>query len=501
MRRSWFHFALVSASALLAAGSAAAFGAVITVNTLDPLRAPADDGWCTLYEAVASANTDAASGGLAGECPAGSGDDAIVFSAAIPATYVLDFGALVVTDGLAIAGPGADLLTLNAQGLDRIFIYSPTDVLAAPTFELSGLTLTGGWAVGDYNGFGPGSGGALLAQNGQVHLHDLVLRANLAQDQGAGVYASSELTVERATFDGNANLGPVLLGGGGGAISHNSGGDLTIRDSTFVDNSALADSPSGALFDPHGGAVNALAFGTVTIERSTFVGNRASGAGGAIGIGLHRTYSTALTTVLRFLTVVDNEADTDGDGIGGNPGVYTGGSGGGIFIADSPGTATLEGSIVAGNLDSGPDKAPDLDGFDFVSLGHNLVGVRRGNAAPTFPVGQPNGNDDWVGSLAAPLAHGLLALAANGGPTETRLPDLAAGPSLAIDHGSCPAETADQRGYLNPATGSRAVDEPSVADADDGCDIGAVELGASLPNIFNDGFESQDTSQWSVTVP
>ncbi len=386
---------------LAGSGGGAASATVLTVNTVDPGLAAADDGWCTLYEAVASANTDTGSGALAGECASGLGDDTIAFAVATPATYVLNFGPLVVTAGLVIAGPGADLLTLNAQGLNRIFVYSPTDILAAPTFEVSGLTFTGGWALGDYNGFGPGSGGALLAQNGQVYLHDLVLRGNLALDQGAGVYATATLNVERATFAGNVNTGPVIFGGGGAAISHNSGGDLTIRDSSFVDNSALASDPAGALFDPHGGAVNALTFGIVTIERSTFVGNRASGAGGAIGIGLHRTYPTALTTVLRFLTVVDNEADSDGDGIGGNPGVYTGGSGGGIFVADSLGTTTIEGSIVAGNLDSGPDKAPDLDGFDFLSLGHNLVGIRRGNAASTFPAGQPNGNDDWVGTIGA----------------------------------------------------------------------------------------------------
>jgi hypothetical protein len=490
-----------AAGGLLVSGNSPAGAATIEVNTFDFSLAAGDDGWCTLYEAVASANSDSASGALPGECGAGAGDDTVVFSAATPASYFLNFGPLVVTAGLTIVGPGADELTLDAQGFHRIFVYSPTDILAAPTFDLGGMTLTGGWAVGDHNGFGLGSGGALLTQYGFTLLHDLVVRDNLAQDQGAGVYSSSQLTVERSTFDGNSNLGPILFAGGGGAISHNSGYDLTIRDSTFVGNLALTDNPAGALFDPHGGAVLALCFGTITIERSTFVGNRARGAGGAISIGVHRTYPTAHTAVLRFLTVVGNEADTDGDGIGGNPGVYTGGSGGGIFVTDTPGTTSLESSIVAGNIDSGPDKSPDLDGLDFVSLGHNLVGVRRGNGSAAFPAGQPNGNDDWVGTSGSPLAHGLLALGANGGATPTRLPDLAAGPSLAIDHGSCPGESADQRGYSSPGGGGRAVDEPTVVDADDGCDIGAVELGAAAPELFRDGFESQDTSQWSLSLP
>ena len=149
------------------------------------------------------------------------------------------------------------------------------------------MTLTGGWAVGDYNGFGLGSGGALLTQYGSTLLHDLVVRDNLAQDQGAGVYSASRLPVERSPFDGHSTLGPILF------------------------------------------------------------------------------------------------------------------SGGGIFVTDTPWTTTLEGSIVAGNLDSGPDEAPDLDGLDFVSLSHNLVGVRRGNGASALPAGQPNASDDWVGTLVS----------------------------------------------------------------------------------------------------
>jgi hypothetical protein len=49
----------------------------------------------------------------------------------------------------------------------------------------------------------------------------------------------------------------------------------------------------------------------------------------------------------------------------------------------------------------------------------------------------------------------------------------------------------------------RVVDDPTVPDAADGCDIGATERGgvdiAGL--IFRDDFESGDTSRWSTTEP
>ena len=51
----------------------------ITVNTLDDVVA--NDGRCSLREAVIGANNNVASGGLAGECPAGSGADTILLPA------------------------------------------------------------------------------------------------------------------------------------------------------------------------------------------------------------------------------------------------------------------------------------------------------------------------------------------------------------------------------------------------------------------------------------
>ena len=55
-----------------------AYAATITVNsTADVI---ANDGECTLREAITAANTDMVSGAMAGECAAGSGADTIVFS-------------------------------------------------------------------------------------------------------------------------------------------------------------------------------------------------------------------------------------------------------------------------------------------------------------------------------------------------------------------------------------------------------------------------------------
>src|SRR5262249_32830332 len=68
LRRSTLGTFLVAATFLAALGTDAA---TITVNS--PADTTADDGQCTLREAIISANMNTASGTMPGECAAGSG--------------------------------------------------------------------------------------------------------------------------------------------------------------------------------------------------------------------------------------------------------------------------------------------------------------------------------------------------------------------------------------------------------------------------------------------
>src|ERR1043166_3189776 len=84
----------------------------ITVNSTSPVIA--NDGFCTLPEAIIAANTNTASGSMAGECPAGStGTDTILQTGA---TYTLvaphnssyGFNGLPqITSNITIQGNGA----------------------------------------------------------------------------------------------------------------------------------------------------------------------------------------------------------------------------------------------------------------------------------------------------------------------------------------------------------------------------------------------------------
>jgi hypothetical protein len=120
---------------------------------------------------------------------------------------------------------------------------------------------------------------------------------------------------------------------------------------------------------------------------------------------------------------------------------------------DSSGTLTLANSIVAYNRSEYEPGGTDCSG-DMTSLGYNL---------------DSDDSCDLNAEGDQPSADPLLApLGDYGGPTETHA--LQAG-SPALDQGSCQATgaVADQRGLGRP------FDLTNVADADDGCDVGAFE--------------------------
>ena len=156
-----FTFACLVLLALWAArGLAATF---IVVNTTNDNVA--NDGLCTLREAITAANNDTASGAASGECAAGSGADTITF--AIPNT---DAGcpsgvctinlltapapdtasALAISSDLTITGTGADKLIVKRGDsvAERFRIFSITGGAVA----ISGMTISNGRLFGPRKG-------------------------------------------------------------------------------------------------------------------------------------------------------------------------------------------------------------------------------------------------------------------------------------------------------------------------------------------------------------
>ncbi len=249
---------------------------------------------------------------------------------------------------------------------------------------------------------------------------------------------------------------------GGGFRVSGIEGDLTLRDSTFSENTAF-----------YGGGVYVVDVdGTTLIENATISGNSANYDGGGIYFGY--LYDDQETTI-RNSTIVDNSA-------GSNPGLYAGPyGGGGVFLYDDcedttapiaeNGPVTISSTIVANNTVTGPAvEGPDLLSQDFAdgfNVDHSLIENTSG--ATITGANNITGTDPDLGSLQD-----------NGGPTETLLPNLT---SPVIDAGVANGLTTDQRGL------PRTFDPVSVPNKNgsDGTDIGATELQAGENGLPGNG--------------
>ncbi|WP_417375674.1 choice-of-anchor Q domain-containing protein [Gimesia maris] len=199
--------------------------------------------------------------------------DTITFDASLFDQTLMLFNELVITDDVTIIGHGVEHLTLSGDGTRRLFRIDDENAEASISVELSGFTLTNGFA--NYS-----SGGA--------------------------IHSLETLSISEVVFaDNQASVlnGPLYGGSYGGAIY--SGGDLTVTNSTFVRNSA----------DWYGGAIYSTD-GLLTITGCDFSENQTSYAGGAI---VAQNGDLAVSSS----TFTQNSSDTLGGGIYITQGVLT----------------------------------------------------------------------------------------------------------------------------------------------------------------------------------
>ncbi|MEZ6086545.1 MAG: choice-of-anchor Q domain-containing protein [Pirellulaceae bacterium] len=335
-----------------------AFEGVVTSTTNVPLivnslgdkddRDPSN-GSMTLREAINLANLRA-------------GQDTITFDlGSQPQTITLDGNELLIYDDLVIQGPGADLLSIDADGRSRVMRIDNS----AKSVQLAGLNIRGGDATGLSLTFGGGIltysddlrihdsrlesnraasgggimafgktiitnstlmlnetinfGGAVYVNGAELDLSGSLIDGNTSGNYGGGVYgiSASVITVANSTFSGNEARG-------GGAILMDNRGTLHVSDSTFLDNQATTLWGGSIWNEPdaqaslvrttfrnnratHGGAV--LNYGKLAVLDSLFDHNVATtSSGGAIYNGNNST----VTLDVRGSTFVDNRAISGG---------------------------------------------------------------------------------------------------------------------------------------------------------------------------------------------
>lgn len=288
---------------------------------------------------------------------------------------------------------------------------------AAAVTKISGSNLHDNEATNTMNGWG---GAILLWDGAPVTIQTSTVNGNKARLGGAFyVFANSQLTLKTSNVNYNQAIAAGGSGGSGGGIENT--GTTTITDCTLAGNSASYT--GGAIDNNH---VYGLSLTNVTIS------NNSAEFGGGIS-------NTKGKGTLTNVTIVGNSASFNGGGI--DNGTY---SGEGL---------TLINTIVANSPSGG--NCYDMNAKTINSSGFNLSSDGTCNEFFDQP-GDQNGVDPMLGDLAA-----------NGGPTSTRLP-LAGSP--AIDNGTTAGAPArDQRGF------ARAGAAP---------DIGAAEAEGTLPVVL-----------------
>jgi hypothetical protein len=413
-------------------------------------EAVADDGQCSLTEAIILANkdTDATTEfghASLGECAAGNGDDVITLNSNITlsSAYGPDAsgsGLPNITSTMIIqAGSGNTIARANASPDFRILYF-------VGTLTLNGLTIQGGHTADDGGGiYGTGTlilnnstvtgntadtrGGGITVDEGSLILNNSQIVSNSVHPSGVGGGGGVRtrdtiVSIAHSMINNNTVVGTLGNSRGGGLYIN--GGSLTITASTISANTiTLPDSPGGGLYT----------VGTTTsIANSTISDNTATDIGGAIR---HSGINGEALTISNS-TISGNAAPNTG----------------GISVARGP--ATFYSTIVANN---GTDCG--FSAGTVTSSGYNLV---ENPGACTFAsMGDQIGIDPQLDPLQD-----------NGGPTPTHQLSTT---SPALDAGSCTimALSTDQRGADFP----RPNDLPAIANASDGCDVGAYELQAT----------------------
>ena len=225
------------------------------------------DGLCSLREAINNANDDIQD---SPDCPAGSGNDTIVFANGIT-SIILGQGLPTITssDGLTI--DGGSQVSINGNHATYGMAVNPFAALTLQNISLTNML-------------------GALSNEGTLNITNSTFSANSSSADG-GALANAQggtATVTGSTFRGNSATSS------GGAIANF--GTITIANSTFAKNTS----------NYGGGLINNT--GTAMILNSTFSGNGATTAGGAV---FTRNGAGAPTTTIRNTILANSSAGGD----------------------------------------------------------------------------------------------------------------------------------------------------------------------------------------------
>jgi hypothetical protein len=266
---------------------------------------------------------------------------------------------------------------------------------------------------------------------GSLTLHNVTVTGGNATGAGGGIAGGGAVTIASSTITGN---GATTFGGGVFATDA-----LTVTSSTITDNASSTG--GGGIFSD----------GTITVVDSTIADNPSGGGIGSGGQPITITNST----------ITENHAVTGG-------GIFTTGSLTLVYATLANNFANAFANLDAATLNSFASVVAQPQGGGINCLAGTTNSSGYNYEEGTTDCGFGSGPGDVAGGPNAQLG----ALANNGGPTQTLLPQSGSRLLDAIPVGACQTDgaagiTTDQRGVTRPQG--------------TGCDIGAVEVQVAAP--------------------
>ena len=398
--------------------------ATITVNSTADVGA--DEGQCTLREAITAANTNGASGAMAGECIAGQPDgtaaDFIRFDISGSGVQSITIGnanlpsiaSNLTIDGYTQPGATANTLATGNNAVLRIRLTS-TQGRAGLTLDAGGSTIRG-------LNFGDLSVGLFVNSNSNRIVGNFIgtdaTGATAASQMGICIHlaASSNQIGDVAPGDRN-----VLSGCGVGIEFENGAASNLIRNNYVGTNAA------GTAFLPMLASLELFAAGAGNV-----IGGTSAGAGNVLIAGVHINPGADNTVVQGNLIGTDATGTLGskrsqygvsiyapgaiiGGAVAGARNVISGNDGPGIVVdgRHAPAGATIQGNYI-GTDPTGTIAVPNELGIEVFSVASMTIGGSSGQGNLI------SGNDGGSGGGAGPgrWGDGIFVFSSqSGGPT------------------------------------------------------------------------------------
>jgi hypothetical protein len=235
---------------------------------------------------------DSGAGSLRDTITKAKDGDTIVFAASLNGqTIALTSDQLTINKSLDIEGPGVGLLAISGGDTNRVF-----DITEGLTVRIAGLTVTHGRTTSGQGGGAILNMGSSLTLAGDMLSDNEAFNGGLSQGGAVANHNGATLTAIDTTFVANQAIAPTSGGFGlafGGAIFNSSfdnkiGATATVDTCTFIDNRAVGGDGGvvSGFFNTgsgEGGGIFNETAGTLTVADSMFIGNQAIAGNGGSG--------------------------------------------------------------------------------------------------------------------------------------------------------------------------------------------------------------------------